>query len=176
MRVIAQKHMLSRSRINSKWAGRDRFLPPWTWKRAFMQLKAERGQNKLAASLIWNGADPLRLVVQGELLQEVWLELHLAVNVLFSIHRSYHSWNWTSLSSLFTAICLHYLKKNKTKTKNKKWKISSRCCFSSFDWKCFYRQVFSEWQAHSENRASVSAMRKMSLRGNNGSGLTANRA
>lgn len=38
---------------------------PWMWKRAFMQLKAERGQNKLAGSLIWNGPDPLRLVVRG---------------------------------------------------------------------------------------------------------------
>lgn len=83
MRVIGKKHVLSRNRINSKWAGQDRFLRPWMWKRAFMQLKAERGQNKLAAWraawLIWNGPDPLRVVVQGGAATGGWL--HSGIHV-----------------------------------------------------------------------------------------------
>lgn len=66
-----------------KWAGRDRFPNLWIWKRAFMRLKAEGGQNVLiscrAGWMIWNGPGPLCVVViQGELLlQVVYTSLHV---------------------------------------------------------------------------------------------------
>lgn len=176
MRVIGRKHALSRSRINSKRAGRDRFLRLWMRKRAFMQLKAERGQNKLAgcgaAWLIWNGPDPLRLVDPGGGLppevgfpaRSMRIDVHPSGD--FSLQHT-QKLSFMKLSIIIGLICIHLFTF---------FFFQESCCFSHcFDLKCFHQQVLSsEWHVH--KRARGSAMRKLNPRGNNGSGLTANLA
>lgn len=141
MRVIAQKRAFSRNRISSKWAGRDRFLRPRTWKGAFMQLRVERGQNELAACraawLMWNGPDPLRLVVRGELLHEAglrersaWLDVHPSRP--FS-----HKLSFTKLSIIIILICSHLFTFFFLKKKHHSTAVSQNFWFEMFFWAGF---------------------------------------
>lgn len=170
MKVFGQNKCALQEKNQGKWAGRARFLNPWIWKRAFVRLKAEGGQNVLiscrAGWMIWNGPGPLCVVViQGELLlQVVYSSLHVTK---CPHHFSRHSAHKHAIVPEIehhchphsehdnSAICTHYLG---IKTLHNTVLPSLKC----FDLKCFSTDSFSagrccEWQMHGENGADASS-------------------